>query len=313
MKRGLITWNPAEIPREEFASRQAAARDLLSSLQLAALVVYSDLWRSNHARYFTNFMPYFNRALLILPLDGAPLLLCGLSPRVYPWIRSVTTIDDIRPAGNFVTPLTQVAFERGWKRLGILDAGELPADLAARFTESKLELVPVPGGDLFRPEVNKVEIALRRFAANRCRAILLEELVAAAGLTDHGLAGVLERRFRAEGAEDVILLMTDGTHSPAPARGETLPEGSSVSVALEYRGHWVRVTRPNCSEDLMGLCYAAWKNGYTFVEDLSGAYPYSAGVRGSVFSAQTEIQVAGKRLYYGDTCRIAGNGSMEPL
>src|SRR5215470_12171232 len=105
MKRGLITWNKSEIPPAVFEGRVDVVKRVLEARNLAALVVYSELWRSNQARFFSNFMPYFNRALLIIARDTPPTLLCGLSPRVYGWIRSVTTIEDVRPAGNFVKPL----------------------------------------------------------------------------------------------------------------------------------------------------------------------------------------------------------------
>src|SRR5881409_4110453 len=120
MKRGLITWDKAEIPPEIFERRIDRVRRVLAERQLPALVVYSELWRSNQGRFFSNYMPYFNRALLVIPLEHPPVLLCGLTPRVYGWIRSVTIIEDIRPAGNFATPLLQLASERNWTRIGIV-------------------------------------------------------------------------------------------------------------------------------------------------------------------------------------------------
>src|SRR6266481_5991935 len=129
MKRGLITWDKSEIPLEVFQRRIDRVRDVLRERELPALVVYSDLWRSNQARFFSNFMPYFNRALLIIPREIPVTLLCGLSPRVYGWIRSVTTIEDVRPAGNFAKPLFEIAAERNWTRVGALDLDQLPYDI----------------------------------------------------------------------------------------------------------------------------------------------------------------------------------------
>ena len=125
MKRGLITWDKQEIPPAVFDERLRLVREVLSKEKLPALVVYSELWRSNSARYFSNYMPYFNRALLVLPLEGAPTLFCGLSPRVYGWIRSVTTIEDVKPAGNFASPLAQLVAERQWERIGMPRAREV--------------------------------------------------------------------------------------------------------------------------------------------------------------------------------------------
>src|SRR2546425_12543356 len=129
MKRGLITWDKSEIAPEVFEQRVRRVGGVLAERELPALVVYSELWRSNQARFFSNYMPYFNRALLIIPRKLPATLLCGLSPRVYGWIRSVTTIEDVRPAGNFAKPLFEIATQRGWARIGALDLDQFRYDL----------------------------------------------------------------------------------------------------------------------------------------------------------------------------------------
>src|SRR5262249_39713838 len=104
-------------------------------------MVYSDFARSDQARFFSNLMLYFNRALLIIPQESALVLLCGLSPRVYGWIRSVTTIEDIRPAGNFAKPLFELATERSWGRLGALDLDRFPYDIHKAVRSGSLEIL----------------------------------------------------------------------------------------------------------------------------------------------------------------------------
>src|SRR5207253_4892935 len=123
--------------------RVDCVRRILADRDLAALVVYSELWRSNQARFFSNYMPYFNRALLIIPRELPPTLLCGLSPRVYGWIRSVTTIEDVRPAGNFAKPLFEIAAERGWSRIGGLDLEQFPYDIHKAIHVGSLDVVSV--------------------------------------------------------------------------------------------------------------------------------------------------------------------------
>src|SRR5215510_16154359 len=160
MKRGLITWNKSEIPPDVFERRVNRVRRVLAERDLPALVVFSDLWRSNQARFFANYMPYFNRALLILPIEGKPTLLCGLSPRTYRWIQSVTPIEDVRPAGNFAKPLGEIAVERGWKRIGVLDAPQLPYDLSKALRAGTVELVNVESAAVFQPAQDNYEIEL---------------------------------------------------------------------------------------------------------------------------------------------------------
>lgn len=313
MKRGLITWDKREMPPEVFAHRLQLVRAALTEHRLPALVVYSELWRSNPARFFSNFMPYFNRALLILPLEGSPTLLCGLSPRVYPWIRSVTTIEDVKPAGNFVHPLMQLATERHWERVGLLDFGQFPNDIYRALRSEPLTMVPVAAEHVFSTGKDATELAMRRKTAFLAKQIIEEELPRWVGHLDHHLVGQLERRLRYAGIEDVIVMATNGNTQPAPPCGETLEENFSISLAVEYRGHWVRISRPCASPELSTSCRDGFENlvldssaRSVLLENLGGSYPYecvdaSVLAPGSLIAAHAEFSHAGKRLFYGDT------------
>src|SRR5688572_19658081 len=176
MKRGLISWNKSEIPVEVFEQRVARVRAVLAERDLPALVVYSDLWRSNQARFLSNFMPYFNRALLIIPREMPPTLLCGLSPRVYGWIRSVTTIDDVRPAGNFTKPLFDLSEERHWPRIGALDLESFPYDIHKALHRGSIDLVNVESSAVITPADDDSELSIRRKASALAKEILEQEI-----------------------------------------------------------------------------------------------------------------------------------------
>src|SRR5580658_10221587 len=135
MKRGLIEWDRTLLPKAAFDSRLARVRAALAERDLPALLVYTDVWRANQARFLTNFMPYWNRSLVVIPLDAPPVLLCALSPRVYPWIKSVTVFEDIRPASKLLLTLQQLCTERQWRRLGVLDLPMLPVEIHSRLGE----------------------------------------------------------------------------------------------------------------------------------------------------------------------------------
>lgn len=212
MKRGWITWDKSELPPSAFETRLATVRQRLVEKDLPALVVYTDVWRSNQGRYLANFMPYWNRALLVIPRDSAPVLLCGLSPRVYPWIRSVTILEDIRPNMN----VSKMRAENGWDSIGVLDLPLLPYDLAIENATN------VDWSDI-HPEPDEPELAMYRRAAKMARGILEEEL--AGGEQD--IVARLELKYRRAGAEDLVILLHNGL----------------ISVALEYRGHWAKIAR----------------------------------------------------------------------
>jgi len=238
MKRGLITWDKAELPPSVFEARLAKAREALAEQDLPALLVYSDVWRSDEGRHLTNYMPYWNRSLIVIPREQEPVLLCGLSPRVYPWIKSVTIFEEIRPASKLVPTLLQFCSERGWTKLGVLDLSRLTHEIYAPLAACNLVI-----SDVKLELTDVAEIAMHRRAEQMAREILTAELPKGAGLTDYQFSGLLERAFRRAGAEDLVLLFSTGDSAPRPARGAMLGDKYSVAVALEYRGHWARVTQ----------------------------------------------------------------------
>jgi hypothetical protein len=297
----------SEIPPVVFERRLAGIRRIMADMNVPAAVVYSELWRSNPARYLSNYMPYFNRALLIIPAEQPMTLLCGLSPRVYGWIRSVTTLEDVRPAGNFAKPLLDMAAEFGWTRIGLLDFTQFPLDLNRAIQAGNLKLLNLSDVQL----CDDTELAMRRKAIAMGREILLAELNAGVGQTDYEFVGRLERRFRTAGAEDLITLVTNGDRVPAPSSGVRLRQNYSVSLALEYRGHWVRITRPHDC-----VCAAEWlieDDPFAIVENLGGSYPYEciprSSVRsGSIFAVHVSRPVGAKKIFYGDTCWYGASG-----
>jgi len=316
MKRGLIRWDRAELPPSAFESRLARVRNVLAQRDLPALLVYSDVWRSNQARFLTNFMPYWNRSLVLIPADGAPVLLCGLSPRVYPWIRSVTVFEEVRPAGKLIPAVTQLCTERGWRKLGVLDLLQLPQEVHDPLTRSGLDLADVAADSaIFADEP---EIAMRRRAVTMARETLALELTKGEGLSDFKFVGQLERALRLAGAEDLIIHISTGKTAPRSASGAALGGEYSVSLALEYCGHWVRVTRSYATGANLDLLQESFRSAMAnpssaSMEHLSGAYPFeyvaaNRLVESASLSLQVEMSAGGNRLFYGDTCRVGSQG-----
>lgn len=327
MKRGWIHWDRTELPPAAFEMRLDGVRKTLAERELPALVVYSDVWRSNHARYFVNYMPYWNRALVVIPQEGSPVLLCGLSPRVYPWIRSVSILEEIRPSSNLARQLPELASEKQWNRIGILDLAQLPQDISAPLCASAVGIVDIPASGVYEPGFDEWELSMRRRAAQMARRMLAEELAHGPGALDYHFVGRLERALRRAGAEDLVILLSNGRTAPAPARGAVFAEGFSVTLAVEYRGHWVKLSRPCVSAEAAASFEKRWENLLrdfqkpadlpVYAERLSGPYPYEPCDRvqlrrGDLFAFHVEFRAGGQRLFYGDTCRFAETGA-EPL
>lgn len=304
MKRGFIGWDPEQLPRAALEARLEELRRRVAGLGVQALVAFSDVWRSNDVRYLSNYMPYWNRALTVIPPGEKPILLCALSPRVYPWIRSVTLHETIIPSPHLVAQLVRLCAERSWNRLGVLDYEGLPYDLYKQLAAEKLDIADVPR-HLVRPQAAESELAMHRRAAKLARAALETHITpTAVGMTDHEFTGCLERTLRRAGAEDLFVLVANGQTPPVPPSGNLIHSHSSVTVALEYCGHWVKLSRNMAGMTsslppprgvpvhLQTLSRASGWEGIDAADEASGA----------IISVQVEIPVAGKRLYYGDTC-----------
>jgi hypothetical protein len=259
-------------------------------------------------------MPYWNRALTVVPRGEKPILLCALSPRVYPWIKSVTVHETILPSPSLPAQLVKLCAEKGWSKVGVLDRAGLPNDLYTQLGAEKLEFIDIPRGAL-RPVATESELAMHCRAAVLAREILAAEVTrAAVGLTDHELTGRLERRYRRAGVEDLVVLISDGRSVPLPAVGKNINENSSASVAVEYNGHWVKLSR-NIDNVLSALPPAADADAHR--ELLSGSYPWEglashADSLNRVTSIQVMIKRGESRLYYGDT-GIQGLDGWRPL
>jgi Xaa-Pro aminopeptidase len=302
MKRGLISWDAKELPVAELATRLAAVQTVLRTKGVDAVVVYSDVWRSNDVRYLSNYMPYWNRAFAVVPRDEKPILLCSLSPRVYPWIKSVTAHETIVASPSLPVALFKLCTERSWTRVGVCDLDGLPADLHAQMLAGKVRIVDIPRSEI-RPAPTEVEVRMHARAARLAREVLDAQLASAGGQSDHELTGNLERLLRRAGAEDVVILVSHGEDPPVPASGATAGKHTSVVVAVEYNGHWAKVTR-----NLAGVTSRLpAENGVTTLwETLSGPYSWQSleGTEDTfaVVSLQVEMKQDDYRLYYGETC-----------
>jgi hypothetical protein len=310
MKRGLITWDKVRLPPSAFATRLDALNQLMERYTVPALVVYTDVWRSNDVRYVSNYMPYWNRAFAVIARAEKPVLLCSLSPRVYPWIKTVTIHETIVASPSLPAQLLKLATERGWSRLGFLDYEGLPHDLYTQIRAERLDVVDIPR-ELARAAPDAAEVAMHRHAAAIAREALAAELVdTAIGTSEFILIGRIERLVRRAGAEDLVVMVSNGQGRFRPATGEIVGRDTSVMAAVEYSGHWAKVAR-----NLAGLSSplsSMEESGH--METLSTGYPWQpvspqAMPDAAVVALQAELDGgAGVRLFYGDTgLRHAGH------
>ena len=308
MKRGLITWDREELPPDVFRERLGRVRECAKEASVAAVVVYCDVWRSNDARFLSNFMPYFNRSLLVVPVEGEPILICGLSPRVYPWIRSVTIVDDIRPGKKPANRLVEIASEKSWTRIAVANYRELPHEMYRELDRSVLEVVDIA----IPPSVDANDIDMRKKALAITRPIV-NSLEHHAGEKDVHIVARLERALRGAGMEDLVLWLATAGRSPRPAYGAHVTDRFSVIVGAEYRGHWIALSRSSPGASRQGS-FESIPDG-ALAHDLTGAHPFRALAPGtlapgSLVALHVEVE---NGLWFGDTCLVTSATSADIL
>ena len=95
MRRGLMGWDEAELPRSALSARLERLQAAMAREGFEALILYTNLVRPAAVCWLTGFTPYWIESLLLLPRDGTTLLATALSKRVSDWVRATSRIADI--------------------------------------------------------------------------------------------------------------------------------------------------------------------------------------------------------------------------
>jgi hypothetical protein len=234
MKRGLVVLDPAEIPESERRDRVAALQRAMAAEGIDVALIYGDVSRSDDIAYLTNLCIYWNEGILAVPATGDPVFLTKLSPRVFGWMRLVSTVTDIhsgRKFGDLAAKL--LAEDDATGTIGLIDADLWPASVADELRAA------LPGrdirdtGDLARQArlaPSEHELALLRHGGELLARAL--DSATADGLTPAARIAAAERGLRGEGFLDVF------------ARAEQAPDGvTSLQVTGQYRTLWVHASR----------------------------------------------------------------------
>jgi Xaa-Pro aminopeptidase len=240
MKRGLVKLDPAETPDSERLERIAALQRSMFAEGIDVALIYGDVSRSDDIGYLTNLCIYWNEGILAVPAAGDPVFLTKLSPRVFGWMRLVSTVTDIRSGrkfGDLVSKLLTgddtLPGTSDNSVIGLVGADLWPASVADEIRQA------LPGrhvrevGDLAREArltPSGPELALLRQGG----ALLGRALgpATADGLTRNARIAAAERGLRGEGFLDVF------------ARAEEAPDGFlSLQVTGQFRHLWLHASR----------------------------------------------------------------------
>ncbi|HLH26927.1 MAG TPA: aminopeptidase P family N-terminal domain-containing protein [Chloroflexota bacterium] len=246
MKRGLIEWDPSELPAATLAGRVARVRSVLAERGLDAAVFYTSVAQPGIVRYLTHFLPYWNEGLLVLPREGEPTLFVALSNRVFPWIKGSSTLQDVRASRNLGVDAARLLAERGAARVGLGDSGSIPyrviEELRSNLADGQVVDAPELAARLCLG-ADADELRLRGHAGRIAADALAALGPNVAGRTDSAVAGQLDGAMRLNRAEDTLVLVGPAGRWPGLPTGITLGERAHVVVQVEYKGHWVLTGR----------------------------------------------------------------------
>jgi creatinase/prolidase-like protein len=246
MRRGLMGWDEAELPRSVLEARLKRLQDAMARQGLEALILYTNLVRPAAVCWLTGFTPYWIESLLLVPANGRPMLATALSKRVADWIRTTAWLDEIV---NTPKPGTAIGQRlASCKRVGVLELDALPAGLHDDMVAAAPAVELVDASAMFTAVRVGIDDTERKLI-EKADALAVGALAQAdASATDAGaLAGLVEKHARLAGAEEAYIAIAPDldldrrliqVSGPVP-----LARRFAVRASVAYKGAWVRRTR----------------------------------------------------------------------
>jgi len=246
MRRGLMGWDQAELPKSALAARLGRLQAAMARDGLDALLLYTNLVRPAAVCWLTGFTPYWIESLLLVPASGSPMLATALSKRVADWIKTTAWLDEIV---NTPRPGTAIGQRlAGCRRVGVLELDALPAGLYDDVVAAAPAAELVDASAMFASVRRGIDDA-ERALIERADALAVAALAQVdAAATDAGaLAGLVEKHARLAAAEEAYIDIAPDldldrrlirVSGPVP-----LARRFAVRASIAYKGAWVRRTR----------------------------------------------------------------------
>ena len=248
MRRGLMAWDAAELPRAALDARMERLRAELRADGVDAFVAYTNIARGAAVCWLSGFTPYWNEGLFYAPLQGEPIFATALSKRVAEWIGAVMPVGAVTTTPKPPALIGEALARDGARRIGVLELEDFPAGHAQTIlaTAPGVELVDATAAFArARAVVDDAERGMLRRAES-----LVETGLAAcdSATTDaRALIAACDHAARLGGAEECFTtLAPDLARSGAFLRTDTaseLGDTFALRVAVAYKGVWTRRAR----------------------------------------------------------------------
>jgi hypothetical protein len=305
MRRGLMGWNPDELPQAALDARRARLRAAMVCDNLDALVLYTNIVRPSAVCWLTGFTPYWIESLLLLPRDGETLLATALSKRVSDWVRATSRIEEIvntpRPGAAIGARLAAASA----RRVGVLEGDALPAalydDIIAMAPAARL----LDASALFAAERHHIDAAERALIARADALALaaLAEIEVMAAADAGALAGLVEKQARLGGAEEAFIAIApdlDRDRRLIPmSRPTPLAQRFAVRASVAYKGAWVRRTQ-SFARDAAGANAQARADAW--LEKVLGALEAGVPLASQLADRIASLPGAALRSFMAESC-----------
>ena len=262
MRRGLMGWNPEELPTAALKARIAKLREAMARDGLDAALFYTNLVRPSAVTWITGFTPYWSDAMLLVPTSGAPVFATALSKRVASWIRSTNAVSEIVNTPRPGAAVGKRLAAAGCKRVGVLEFDSLPAGLYDEIAGEAPGISLVDASAAFAGVRRTIDVS-ERGLIERADALAMAALdqIDAASARDAGtVAGLVEKHARLGGAEEAYIAVAPDLAADRRmiriARPLPLAGCFAVRASVAYKGSWVRRIRSFAS-DAAGACAMA--------------------------------------------------------
>jgi hypothetical protein len=249
MRRGLMGWDPEELPKSTLDERVARLQAAMRRDGFDAFLFYSNLVRPSAVCWLTGFTPYWIESLLLVEPKGSPVLATALSKRVSDWIRATSQLGEIINTPKPGTAIGQRLAASGAKRIGVLELDALPAGLYEDVTALAPAGELIDATALFAAERVHLDAAERKLIerADAIARAALDQVDAAQAQDAGALAGLVEKHARLDAAEEAYIAIAPDLDSDRRmirvSKPALLADRFAVRASIAYKGSWVRRTR----------------------------------------------------------------------
>ena len=254
MRRGLMGWNPDELPKGTLQERIWRLQAGMKREGFDAYLFYTNLVRPSAVTYLTGFTPYWSDGIMLLPRHGEPVFATALSKRVSGWIRTTSPVGEIVNTPKPGVAIGQRLAAARARKVGILELDNFPSGLYDEITGSAPGVWLHDASAPFAAARRGIDIPerdlLRKADALACAS--LAQVDPSQARDAGSMAGLVEKHARLNGAEEAYIAVAPDLDADRRMIRVTKPvplaNRFAIRASIAYKGSWVRRTRTFTSD-----------------------------------------------------------------